>query len=265
MRKNNGIILIFFCIALIFMAGCTSTDSSGKAPVETPTPQIVYVTVLVTPSPAVVHETAAEPTISGDTELDEEFIEYVDTNQIIDGMTALAAVHEGSYSATTGYNSQAKKEAVRLTELLLSSPAPGTNRVKAFRSAMLDALSMMDGSTAGFSRYRDSMQAVTKENNALQSELHSLGLSSVDAEYLTGRGSDVRTFNVTEPGQKTFSIRHTGDSNFAVILKDENKNYISLLANEIGDFSGKKSERLGIGEYFLEITADGAWTIGIAG
>ena len=63
--------------------------------------------------------------------------------------------------------------------------------------------------------------------------------------------------------QKTFTLHHTGDSNFAIILKDENKNYISLLVNEIGDFSGRKSERLAVGEYFFEITADGEWTIGI--
>ena len=160
MRKSIGIILIFLCIALIFTAGCTNNDSPGKTLVETPTPQIMYVTVLVTPAPAIVAETTA-PTISRDTEMDERFVDYINDNQIIEGMTALTTVSAGSYSATTGYNAAAKNEAFRLTELLLKAPVPGTERVKAFRSRMLDALSNMDGSTAGFSRYRDAMQAVT--------------------------------------------------------------------------------------------------------
>jgi hypothetical protein len=121
----------------------------------------------------------------------------------------------------------------------------------------------MDGSTAGFSRYRDAMQIVILAINAVLSEMHSLGSSSVDAMHFNGHGDKVKSFNITETGLKTFTLHHTGDRNFAITLKDENGKYISLLANELGDYSGKKSERLTIGKYFLEITADGDWTIGI--
>jgi hypothetical protein len=128
---------------------------------------------------------------------------------------------------------------------------------------MMDALALMDGSTAGFSRYRDAMQTVIQAKNTALSEMHSLGSSVIDATHLSGYGNDVRWYNTTETGQKTFSMHHSGDSNFAITLKDADGKYISLLANEIGEYSGKKSERLTAGEYYLEITADGEWTIGI--
>jgi hypothetical protein len=122
---------------------------------------------------------------------------------------------------------------------------------------------MMDGSTAGFSRYRDAMQTVILAKNAALSEMHSLGSSSVDTMHFYGHGNDVMSFNVTETGLKIFTMYHTGDRNFAITLKDENGKYIALLANDLGDYSGKKSERLTIGKYYLEITADGDWTIGM--
>jgi hypothetical protein len=59
-------------------------------------------------------------------------------------------------------------------------------------------------------------------------------------------------------------MSHTGSHNFAVVLKDSGGNYVTLLANEIGSYSGKKSERLTSGTYYLDITADVSWTINIS-
>jgi hypothetical protein len=93
--------------------------------------------------------------------------------------------------------------------------------------------------------------------------MHSSGSSSVDAIHISGHGDDVRSFNATETGLKIFTMHHTGDRNFAITLKDEDGKYISLLVNEIGDYSGKNSERLTVGRYWLNINADGDWTISI--
>jgi hypothetical protein len=265
MPKSTGVFLIFLCIAMIFVAGCTSPKSTSATPVATPTPQIVYVTVLVTPTPtvAMVAPEVTEPSMSEDVKMDEAFLDYIDSNQIFEGMTVLETASAGSYSISTGYNAAPKKEAIRLTELLTKAPAPGSEKMKAYRSAMMDALSMMDATTAGFSRYRDAMQTVILAKNAALSEMHSLGSSSVDAMRFSGHGDFVQWYNTTKTGLSTFSMHHTGDRNFAITLKDENDKYISLLVNEIGDYSGKKSVRLTSGEYYLDITADGDWTITI--
>jgi hypothetical protein len=248
------------------MAGCTDTGQKNATLVATPTPQIIYVTVLVTPAheiPAIIPATAT-PAMNTEAKLDEAFLDYINGNQILEGMDALSTTSPGAYSIQTGYNAVPKSEAVRLTTLIIEGPQPGTQKVKYLRSAMMDALAMMDGSTAGFTRYRDAMETVILAKNAVLSEMHSAGSSLVDAQYLYGHGKDIRSVNITETGQKTFSMRHTGDHNFAITLKDENGKYIALLVNEIGEYAGKKTEQLIAGDYNLEITADGDWTIGIA-
>jgi len=50
----------------------------------------------------------------------------------------------------------------------------------------------------------------------------------------------------------------------AVILKDSGGKYVTSLANKIGSYSGKKSEQLTSGIYYLDVTADGSWIIEIA-
>jgi hypothetical protein len=262
MQKSIGILFIFLCIAVIIVAGCTNKESVNA------TPQIVYVTVLVTPTPEVTSvirftPEVTESTITPNATKDEAFLDYLSENQIMEGMTVLAAAIPGEYSISTGYNAGPKNEAVRLTSLLVNAPLPESENVKALRSAMMDALSEMDGSTAGFSRYRDAMQTVILTKNAAFDELYSAGSHVVNAIYISGHGDDVRSFNVTETGLKIFTLHHTGDRNFAITLKDDNGKYISLLVNEIGDYSGKNSERLTIGKYWLNIKADGDWTIGI--
>ena len=61
MQKSIGILLIFLSLAFILIAGCTSTGPAQVTPVTTPTPQIIYVTVLVTPAPAVAN---TSPTVT---------------------------------------------------------------------------------------------------------------------------------------------------------------------------------------------------------
>jgi hypothetical protein len=269
MKKNIGFFFILLCIAAIFVAGCAKTDGTNATPEATPTPQIVYVTVLVTPTPAVTPEIpTVEPEITEsamdrEVQRDEEFLEYVDGNRIFEGMTALEASSAGSYSINTGYNAAPKKEAIRLTELMTDAPLPGSKKMGEYRAALMNALAEMDGTTAGFTRYRDAMQTVILAKNAALSEMHALGSSSVDAMYFKGHGNNVLSFNITETGMKIFTLHHNGDRNFAVTLKNEDGKYISLLANELGDYSGKKTERLAVGKYYFEITADGDWTVGI--
>jgi hypothetical protein len=59
-------------------------------------------------------------------------------------------------------------------------------------------------------------------------------------------------------------MSHTGESNFAIWLFDENGNHVDLLVNEIGNYSGSTAVRIPKkGVYLLDITADGSWSVSV--
>jgi hypothetical protein len=81
---------------------------------------------------------------------------------------------------------------------------------------------------------------------------------------LSGFGNDVQSFTLTVTGLRIFMMSHDGTRNFAVVLKDQSGNWVALMANEIGSYLGRKIENLTTGTYYLDITADGSWTIDIS-
>ncbi|MCX6690580.1 MAG: hypothetical protein NTW33_00665 [Methanoregula sp.] len=245
--------LAILILGFLLMSGCTSPGTTSAAPVavNTPTPQIVYVTVLVTPTLSVVPK-AAEPTKNQDAMMDTAFVTYMNDNKIMDGMTELM-------------RSSSMKEAVRLNGLLVKAPSPGSEKMKTYRSAMMNALAQIDGSTAGPSRYLNAMRTVIDTGTVAidqYTEVES-GTPVSGSTHLTGYGDDVVSFTATGSGLRIFTMRHTGSSNFAIILKDGNGKYLTLLVNEIGSYSGKKSQSLTTGKYYLDVTADGTWTVDI--
>ncbi len=82
---------------------------------------------------------------------------------------------------------------------------------------------------------------------------------------LSGNGQTATQVFTLEKGISIFEITHTGgESNFSVILRKSNGEWVDLLVNEIGNYSGKKA--VGIdskGTYLLDIEADGNWTVNI--
>lgn len=76
-------------------------------------------------------------------------------------------------------------------------------------------------------------------------------------------GSDqtsTEQFTVAE-GLHVFSLVHKGDANFAVWLLDDRGKRVELLVNAVGPFSGSKAVRLQRGNYSLDVSANGPWTI----
>jgi hypothetical protein len=81
----------------------------------------------------------------------------------------------------------------------------------------------------------------------------------------TGTGDDVPQFMYfKKKGLTRFNMSHTGESNFAIWLFDENGNHVDLLVNEIGNYSGSTAVRIPKkGVYLLDITADGSWSVSV--
>lgn len=83
-------------------------------------------------------------------------------------------------------------------------------------------------------------------------------------KIFTGVGQSVSPFIKLDKGLTVFKLKHTGKSNFATWLMDENGNREELLVNETGGFDGSKA--VGIrqsGIYLMDISADGEWSISV--
>ena len=101
---------------------------------------------------------------------------------------------------------------------------------------------------------------VTQSEPAKQPE----PVKTPDPIALSGAGQQAsKKFTLTK-GLSVFKMSHSGSANFAPILMDGDGNRVELLANDIGVFQGSKA--VGIareGEYLIDITASGKWTITI--
>lgn len=262
-------LLAVFILGFLLISGCSTTGSTGTAPLATPTHEIVNVTetpasqvfVTVTPTAAVVFPEVTEPAVSQDAKMDEAFVAYINDNQIIAGMIALLNSNKGEYSGSSGYNTEPKKESARLTALLNQAPLAGSGKMKAFRSAMIKSLVMMDGTTAGFTRYEDAMRTVIDTGEAAISG--SSASRSLSQQIFSGTGDDTRSFSVTDGGGFLVTGSYSGAYNFIVHVVDRNGKIEEKVFNENGSYSGKKILHLDPGTHYLEVHAIYSWIITI--
>ena len=85
----------------------------------------------------------------------------------------------------------------------------------------------------------------------------------------SGIGDDVPSAFMLEDGNVKFELSHDGDSNFIVKLYNNDGEYMELLVNEIGEYDGSTSIKVGDsytadtseGIHYLDITADGNWEV----
>jgi len=243
--KKWMIIGFFAVLGMALLCGCTST-----APRVTPTPQIVYVTVLVTPStPAVAY--AQDPIIgvwrSGETDRfgtqlsDIRYHFYANgtfvTSWYAQGMGKDTQVSSGTWNAEGGNFYKLRYPSGADPDKLEYDPAR-------------DIFGIGSLPAPPFARYPgDVMEASASAPSG--------------STHLSGNGDDVVSFSVSGTGLKIFTMNYTGKRDFAVKLKDGSGDDIAVLANETGSYSGKKSEKLTSGRYYLDVTADGPWTIDI--
>lgn len=80
---------------------------------------------------------------------------------------------------------------------------------------------------------------------------------------LEGKGDRVKTTSLNK-GVAIFTMNHSGSGNFSVIIKSSSGEYLDLLANDIGSYSGQKTFTVEQdGSYLVEVTASGKWQIDI--
>lgn len=250
MRKRAFFLCVALLLAIVIISGCINS-SSTTAVASTHTPQVVYVTVLVTPTPtnALVKDPIigvwrfTAKTASSDYDYRVQFdangksIETLasDPNLYVPGIWNFAG--DNTYIVTS----------VKTGGKRLYTYNPQTNTI--FEN---------DYSAFIYFPYQGSVWF----NSSSGSSSTQSGSSS--STHLSGNGDDVVSFTADGIGLRIFNMKYLGQHNFAVKLKDEDGDYLSLLVNEIGSYSGKKSETLTTGKYFLDVTASGPWTIDIS-
>jgi hypothetical protein len=82
--------------------------------------------------------------------------------------------------------------------------------------------------------------------------------------HLHGHGNQLLSDVALSTGMIVFHLTHNGDSNFSIWLDDPNGEHVDLLANSIGNTNETKPEGIkAAGNYTLDITANGDWSIDI--
>ena len=247
MQKWPISICFILLVAITISSGCTNLGSTSSAP--TPTPQIVYVTVLVTPTPSPSLSQPATKYMVGDIVWKNE--NNYDSNLQSSQGVNIVSVKDGIYN----YEYVWKDDGVSHWSRIY--PNVKVETIETFENYFPRKLDHVDVSTI------TSSYSSKAAFDAATSGISSSGSSSSQRTTLSGNGDDVQSFTATGSGLRIFTMRHTGSSNFAIILKDGNGKYLALLVNEIGSYSGKKSETLTSGKYYLDITADGPWSVDI--
>ena len=81
---------------------------------------------------------------------------------------------------------------------------------------------------------------------------------------LQGKGFTTTDFIQLDKGLTVFKMNHEGENRFRVTLLDREGKPIKDLINTLGNFSGSKPVRIEkSGIYFLNVSADGDWTIDV--
>ena len=81
---------------------------------------------------------------------------------------------------------------------------------------------------------------------------------------LIGSGQEASQQFHLEQGLSIFSMKHQGSAGFVIWLLDSSGKKVDLLADASGEFDGSKAEGIiTAGDYTLDISADGAWTVDI--
>jgi hypothetical protein len=81
-------------------------------------------------------------------------------------------------------------------------------------------------------------------------------------QKFNGRGQEVTSPFILNPGLARFLLTHSGKRHFGVWLIDARGTRIALLANAVGNFNGSKAVGINLrGQYLINVDADGGWVI----
>jgi len=274
-NKQISILILISCISFILIAGCTSDQPSSST--QTPTPQIVYVTVTVTPSiqPSItshvetttlIPTSISTPTLSTSSEEvynpdDEAFLTVVAENNIVKRVDTLA-----TYGCDI-------TEAGKLNQILIANKKPNNSTLINARTNLISASTYCQApekASRDQSQTSDDLKKfstlIKEYANSVPKRSYELDrvLSSVDTigtfktALIMGNGDNSIPFALSETGLKTIQMDYAGEHNFVVKIDG------NIITNQIGSYSGVELQKIYSGKHVLTVTASGPWTVTIS-
>lgn len=245
MKNYSGFFFIFLCIAVILSTGCISPGTTSAAPVATPTPQIVYVTVLVTQIPTPAFAVPTTKYTMGD-------IVWSSGNNYDTDIKSLRGINIVGIDGAS-YNVQYVWKDDGETHWSRVYPNIQKFDIDTIESRYPQIVDHVAASTI------TSDYSSKAAYDAAISGSSSSGSSS--SQTLSGSGDDTKSFSVTGSGGFLVAGSYSGKSNFIVHIVDKNGDIEEFLFNVIGSYSGKKIVHLDPGTHYLEVQASGPWSI----
>lgn len=127
------------------------------------------------------------------------------------------------------------------------------------------------GTSASSSGQQATPRPPTATREATATTVPPTAVPAPEPIVLNGRGQSVVDVQLTR-GLARFAMKHTGQSNFAILLMTSDGQRASsagaasetLLANQIGTWEGQQAVRVErAGGFVLQVTADGPWSVTI--
>lgn len=274
-NKPVALLMMFFCIIFITISGCTSESPPTATP--TLTPQLVYITVTVTPSaqinptseievitivptpiPSLPPSTTSEEMSNFE---DEAFLTVVADNNIVQRIDSLAV-----YGCDI-------TEAGKINQLIISNKKPNNSTLLKARDFLISATTYcqapekpardqsktkddLDKFSVQIKEYAYGIPTRSFELDKVLASVESIG--TFNMATFSGNSDNSVPFTIAKTGLKTIKMEYAGQHNFVVKLGGE------IIANKIGSYSGVEYKTLPSGKYVLNVTASGPWTIEIS-
>lgn len=280
-KTLNGLLALLI-MGMSLIVGCTNAPVPPGIP-DTTAPQAVTVTVPVTLAISVQATTlkvqpsriqVPAPVVSATCR--DLLLAAADDAAFLRAMKD-NGVYSGIYNL--GYFDCNLRSASRVNREIATSPQPETPLLIQVRQDMISAAQhCYDPSNSEAQARTNEDLDRSMENMAAYGSLVSSCIGQIDENIsaslkipitdqggtlLHGGGDDVQSFTAGSSGARVFTLSYSGNGKFTAWLKDSQGKKIDLLADAIGSYDGKKLLSLGPGNYFVDVTASGPWTISV--
>jgi hypothetical protein len=246
MQRNLFPLLILASLIMIaLVAGCTSSVSNSAT--ITPTPQIVYVTVTVPVTPIPTTTSTQDPIVGVWRYSLSNSAGSVDIRVRFNADNTFKLSTAGSSLDTTSYSGTWAKEGSG-TYIL----NPGSSALTFIYLPAQNAIYWDEHPDQFYYPFSGDVMTVSSTPTS--------GSTSKSLSY-SGTGDDIKSFSVTGGGGFIITGSNSGSSNFIVHITGTSGNIEEFVFNEIGPYSGKKIAHIDPGNHYLDVTAEGPWTI----
>jgi hypothetical protein len=260
MQKYLPVFPVLVCILAVVAMGCTNGNGDTPPPA---THEVVMVQTALTKT-AAPGLSASCKDLAAETENDAAFLSFVNNKSIVSRIFQLVYIRCDKIPAS------------QINQLIIRNAKPDTASLIQARQYLISATtycqipesaspgrteSDMEKFVGKMDEFHDLLTSCRKPGENISS-LQKIQESG-ELIRLRGSGDDAVPFTVTGDGLRIITLKNTGDSTFIVWLRDDKGDPVDMLVNDIGPYTGKTSEKMETGTYFVDITADGPWAISI--